>query len=332
MRWKTTLVLLVLTVGLGTYVSLYDLRQPTLEQQERLSRQILRLPADSVTQLVIELPQGKTTLFREGSVWRLIPQKWRADAAVIDRIVGDLNPLVAESQLPAAADHPLDPKSFGLDPAVGRITLIAQDTPTTLLVGGTTPVGHNRYLQVVGRPEVFVISSRLFTDVNQPLETFRDPQLIQADPSTAEGLALMSPTVSFTLARHGEWGLTQPFRDRGDRTEVSKLMNALWTIRIKRFVNDAPQVEQLAVWGFDHPRAEVSLTHFGDASASITLFFGNPLPDEATLVYVKRSDEPSLYAVATSAVDALLRDPQSLRAPPPAPESRAAPAPSAARR
>ena len=332
-KWKTTLALLVLAVGLGAYVSLCDLRRPTAEQQERLSREIARFPSDSVTQVVIALPQANATLIREGSVWRLIlrqaqdsPQQVRADTIVIERMLRNLDPLEAEHRLPAAAGRPLDPSAFGLNPPVGRITLIAQGAPTTLLIGETTPVGHNRYLQLSGRPDIFVITPQLFNDANQPVETLRDRQLIRPDPSAAEGITLTSPTTSFALARHpgspmpgtgagGDWALTHPIQDRADQAAVSRVLGNLRKITIKRFVHDALPAEPLAAWGLDHPRAEVSLSHPDHAGASLTLVFGATLPDEKTLVYAKRSDEPSLYAVDAADVDALLATTaESLRA------------------
>ena len=85
-------------------------------------------------------------------------------------------------------------------------------------------------------------------------------------------------------------------------------------MRIKRFVNDAPQVEQLSTWGFEHPRLEVALNVHGGAGTSTRIFFGNQLPEDASLVYAKRNDEPALYAVAASDVDQLKRDPHGLRA------------------
>ncbi len=63
-RWKTLLLLLVATVGVGAYISLYEIRQPSREALERLSKQILSIPAESVTQLVLDLPQVKATLVR----------------------------------------------------------------------------------------------------------------------------------------------------------------------------------------------------------------------------------------------------------------------------
>jgi hypothetical protein len=323
MRWKTTLILLIATVGIGSYISLYEIRQPSPEQRERLSKQILSMPADSVTQLVLDLPKAKVTLTRDKTTWRLSPQGVRADEGVINQLLGHLAPLMAERILSDSPEHPLNSQAFGLDPAVGRLTLVSNGAKTTLLMGETTPVHGNRYLKVADHPAIYVVSSNLFDDANRPTETFRDPLLIRFSTWLADGITVTSLGSSFALTRNESgWSLTQPFIDRAERSEVNALMSGLSGITIKRFLDEGPQVDPhtngamggvRASWGFDHPKAEVTLLH-SDAPASITLLFGKPLAEDPSLVYAKRSDEPLLYAVASADVEPLVRDPHGLRA------------------
>lgn len=324
MRWKTTVVLLVVTVAAGAYVSLYEIRQPSREEREQLSKQVLDVPSDTVTQLVLDLPEAKVTLTRSGPTWRLSPNGMRADGTLVSRLLNHLAPLRAERILSDAPGKPLEPKSFGLEPAVGRVSLVAQGTPTTLLIGETTPVKGNRYVKVIGRSEIFVVPERLFEDANQPLEQFRDSLLMRFNAWQAEGLAVTSAASACTLTRRdNRWrlsavpgaspaGLTQPLEDLADRSEVNALLSSLAGLPIKRFLNDAPQVESVPTWGFDAPKAEVTLRQSGESP--VTLFFGSPLPEEPSLVYAKRADEPSIYAVAAANVESLIRDPHGLRA------------------
>ena len=72
MKWKTTLALLVLTVGVGAYVSLYELKQPLPEERQRLAARILHVLPDEVTSLAVELPHAKVTLNKDGETWRQI--------------------------------------------------------------------------------------------------------------------------------------------------------------------------------------------------------------------------------------------------------------------
>ena len=314
MNWKTTAFLLVATVGAGAYISLYELKQPTPEEREQLSKRVVTLDPESVSQVVLDLPQAKFTLAREGSAWLFTPQRARANPELINQLLNQLAPLSAERVLSGTPDKPLDVKTFGLEPAIGWITLVAKGSPITLLIGDTTPVRNNRYVKVASRPEVFVVSAALLDEPNKPMSEFRDPLLIRTDSWMADAFTLTTTDRRLALMQqeHG-WQLTQPFNDQAERGDVNELINNLAKIRIQRFVDDAPQVEHLADWGFDQPQAELILHQRTVPPAATTLFFGKPLPDNAQWVYAKRSDEPSLYAVNWSDVEALQVDPHGLR-------------------
>ena len=329
MRWKTTVVLLIATIGIGAYLSLYEIRQPTREEHARLANQVVRVSAEDTTQLVLDLPNVKATLTRQGTTWRINPQQLRANPVLVNKLLGALDPLMANRILLGSSDHPLDPKSYGLDPAVGWMSVVSPAGPTTLLIGETTPVAGNRYVQIKGRPEIFIVSARLFDDANQVPEQFRDPLLLRFDAWQADGLSVSATGRSLTLARTPRgWQIAstgptgpgpqsnpdQPWSDVADRTEVNSLLQHIARVSIARFLEETPQVEQVAAYGFDQPRAEVTLRR-KDAS-SVTVFFGKPLPDHNSLLYAKRSDEPALYAVSNADIEALVRDPHGLRSKP----------------
>jgi len=319
MRWKTTVVLLLVTIGIGTYLSLYEIRQPSPEHREQLSKHILDISPEAVSRLSLEVPSGTVSLAREGATWRLDPHRARADGDRVNRVLLALSPLVAQRIMSPASDKaektPLDPSAFGLDPPIAKILLTADHQPRTLLVGDTTPVQGNRYVKLNGQPEIFVVSASLFDLINQPVHAFRDPLLVRFSAWLVDTISVTSPTSTFALKRRDNaWHLTQPLNDLADQSAVTQFLNQVSGLRITRYVNDTPQVEQLTEWGLDRPTAEVTLQQPGASPETMTLFFGKPLADDATSLYAKRSDEPTLYAVASSAVDALLGSPQNLRA------------------
>ena len=333
MRWKTTLVLLVATVGIGAYLSLYEIRQPSPEERTRLSTQVVKVVPQRVTHIVLDLPQAKLTLVRRPKAgWEIAPQRFRADAAQVEPLLQAMAPLMAERVLAESAQHPLDVKSFGLDPAIGWISVVNGEAPITLWIGETTAVKGNRYARINGRSEVFVISSRLFDEANQPLERFRDHVLMRVDPWQADTLRMTTPAASYHLTRtDNTWRIASatpvPLDDVADRTEVNGLLGALGAITIAQFMDDAPQVEHLADWGFDEPKAELTLTYGGQAKRTTTVFVGKPLAENPAQLYAKRSDEPALYAVSSAEVEGVLKLLQTsldqLR--PPAPPSQPAP-------
>ena len=330
MHWKTTVALLLLTLGIGAYISLYEIRQPPPEERARLSKQVTDLPPESVSRITIELPQSKVTVARErgGATWRLEPQpapptsdamagRLRADTELIQRLLQHTNPLMAQRILAPTADQPLDLHTFGLEPAVGQITWVSEGHPVTLVVGETTPVGVSRYAKLSDRAEVFVIPPDVVDDANRPPEIFRDPRLLRFSTWGVDHITLATSASQVELARQGTaWRLTlralrpqgpeaRPVADEADGSAVDALLRNLVGLRIKRYVDDAPAVEQSAAWGFDHPMLELTLSFQQPSGERVTVFFGKPLPEDASVVYAKRSDEPALYAVALVDVQAL---------------------------
>jgi hypothetical protein len=314
MRWKTTLSLLAATVLVGAYVSFYELRQPPPEDRERLANQVVSILPDAVTQLTLDLPTAKVTLSRGAAGWTIAPNGLRANESAVSAILDELSPLMAERVLTPAPNKPLDLKAYGLDPATGWLTVVAQGRPTTLWLGQPTPIGTKRYLKIADGAEVFIVASRLFDAANQPATAFRDPLLAPLRHWSVDELTLASAGGTTALTRaDSEWRLTQPFADRADRAEVNAVLDRLGQLSIKRFVDDAPKAEEASAWGFEAPKLSIILKQH-QPPLSTTLVFGKPLPDDASLLYAKRSDEPSLYAVAASDVEAILSDPQRLRA------------------
>ena len=314
MRWKTTLVLLAVTIGLGAYISLYELKQQDPKERRERAKRVVAIPPETVTGLTMDTPRGHVRLVREGTLWRLVPEGLRADPDRISQVLRETAWLIADRVLTVSPTQPLERAAFGLDPAVGRLTLVTDEASTTLLVGEETAVAGSRYVQVDGRPEIFVVPERVFEAIHQPAETFHDQRLIRLNPWTVEALAVTSAEVTYRLEQHdGEWTLTEPVEDRADRTEVTALLNHLSRLETRRLLGEASETTPPPTWGLETPRATVAVTS-GEPTATTTLAFGRTLTEDDTLIAASRSDEPQIYAVAANVLDALLKDPSTLRA------------------
>lgn len=317
MKWKTTLVLLGVTVGVGVYVSRYELKQPSSEEREQRAKHVLDLDPSAVTNIALDFPLTKSlTLTRTDAGWRLGPGKLRADESRILALLHQLSPLMAPRTLTGTTDHPLDLKGFGLDPAQGRLTLetAAGRPATTLLFGELTPVGGHRYLKLADRPEVHLIDPALFDDANQFPDAFRDPRLVRLTAPMIQTLTVRTPMARYTLARRdGTWHLTEPVDDLAEAKAADELATTLAAMRIKRFVDDHPQVELIPTWGLDQASVELAVQTGGGAPA-LAVFFGTPIAEDHTLVYAKRRDEAHVYGVAREDVERFAKTPEALRA------------------
>lgn len=315
MRWKTTVLLLVVTIGIGAYVSLYELKQPSPEMRQDLAKRVLNVNSDDIQRIAVHGPQADVVLIRAGAAWQLETPPVRADGGLADSLVNEAAWLTAERTLSGTPAQPPDPKMYGLDPPSARLAVTTQDGKNiALLFGEPTAVGSSRYLKRIDRPDIFVVASSLYEQLDQPTETFRDPLLVRFNSWETTELTVNAPEHRFVLTRSGnDWTLTQPFADRADRTEVGVLLDRASGLRIQRFINDAPGEGSFSPWGLDQPTMELALVQ-PEPTGRIALLFGSAVSDDQTLVYAKRSDEPSIYAVSAEDVAALRADPHGLRA------------------
>ena len=309
MRWKTTLVLLALTVGLGAYVSLYELRQPDPEDRERRAAELIEASPEAIARIEVALPEATLTLTREGDLWRLQPQGWRADPSLANRLADALAFLASVRTLTDSPEQHLDLKAYGLEPPLGQVTFVAEGHPTTVWVGERTAVEDNRYAKLSGRPQIFVISDELFQAANQPADTFRDHTLVRLESWHLKELGLRSPALTAQLVhRDNAWWLTQPLEDAADGEAVGALLKRLEGLQIQRVLPEetARDAAVLAGWGLEPPAQALTLLRDGDEQP-LTIAFGGPLSDEAGLRYAKRSDEPWVYALKASDVQEVLK-------------------------
>ena len=324
MRWKTTLILLIITVGIGAYVSLYELRHPTVQEQERLAKQVLRVSEEQITRLVVECPDGKVALNRLAGAWRLErPVRARADDTLLRRILKEVSFVESSRVLEPSEKNPLALADYGLAPAQGLVAVTEQGgRTTTVLFGDRTAVEARRYVKRADAPEIFVVSARLFETLNQPLEAYRSRELLVFEPWNVQQLVVWSPSLSYTLTKQrdsatpiaaskNQWQITAPFMDDADNEFVEDTLSKLRNWRVQRVLTDVPQVEQLSDWGFDSAYAHITLL-FKDETPPLELWIGHPLSDDSHALSAKRVDEPTIYAVAED-LNRLPRNPQAFR-------------------
>ncbi len=322
MKWKTTVVLLLVTVGVATYIALYDIKQPLPEEQRELATQVVDVKPNRATGLLVKVPAFSVTLQRQDATWHLMsPLATRAESSLIQRILTLLHPLHASRTLTPTSKAPLTLKDYGLDPPQATLTVLEGSTSTILFFGEKSAVGESRYMKRADRPEVFIIDAELFDAISQPLDQYRSHALLSVDPWHVDQLRLTRGDATTTLVKQpapegssepAAWRITEPFADEADRTAVSTLFSKLRNARIERFLNDAPTAEQHAAWGLDAPASRIRLP-FGTPPKTQELTIGHALPDQTTLVAVARDAEPSVYAVTNAELEAVFTDPKTLR-------------------
>ena len=306
MHWKTTVFLLFLTVGVGAYISLYELRQPDPEERHRLAARVLDVP-ETVARITLAWPDRPTIiLVHSAETWRLEPGNWRTEPSLVQGLLGALRLLYASRSFTPGPSQSLT--EFGLEPAAGQITV----GETALLIGGLTPVAGGRYVKRTDQVEVHVVDAQAIEAADHPAEDFRDRALLRVEPWEIVHMAWTDDARTVALTREGDaWQVGDPSQPADDKA-VLRWLTQWSSLPIAAFLNDAAQPADLASAGIHETAPQLALTL--DGSRSLTAAFGTAVPDHPGLRYAARSDEPaSLYGVAEIDLEALKKSSEDLR-------------------
>jgi Domain of unknown function (DUF4340) len=236
-------------------------------------------------------------------VWRLTrPLPARADNLELNTILGELqewqvNRFVTDN--PAA-----DLESFGLRPPEIELAF-GQGTNDLLRVGfGKSPPDAPDMVYALqwSHTNVVLVSKALLQAFRDPLTVFRDHHLVAVDPNAVD-LIVAHADEDFTVRRqpNGAWEVVKPATFPADPELVHAFLADLNQLAIVDFVKDAATSFDFANYGLTKPKRQYTLeTLTTNAAAGATnrvlaqILFGNATADR---VYVRRSDENSIYAL-----------------------------------
>jgi hypothetical protein len=246
MRWKSTLLLFAAAAGIAAYIALYEIRQLSPAERDRVSRQLLDLDAQAITEITLEMPEGSAHLVRNGPGWRNAQTGLRADTDLVGQLVWEASTLTAARVLSRAPEHSLDLKSYGLDPPLGRLTLVGPGGASTILFGETTAVGGFRYASRADRPEaVGVVTGTLFAAANRAPDTFRDRACFRFEAGAVQAVEVRRGEAAWRIERATSgWtaaGVDEPL----DADKVDDLLYELQGLRATGFVDDPAEASSL---------------------------------------------------------------------------------------
>jgi hypothetical protein len=260
MRFRGTLVLVVICAALGAYLYFYEIkggeqREKAKEEQNRL----WKLESGNVQQLDLILPEQHITAVRTGEKdWRITaPRPVDADAEELNRLATSAADISRESVIePNAADL----SKFGLNPAQVTVHLKAKDGKEhTIRFGNSNPTGSSTYAALEGSKEVFLVANYVATSFKKSLDDLRNRSVLSFEQFETQSLELQSSKGRVQLAKENDrWWLTGPERLAADSSGVNGILSALSGGRVKEFLEDSP--DEYANLGFEAPTVDVRLT------------------------------------------------------------------------
>ncbi len=236
-------------------------------------------------------PTPFTAERQPGGTWRLVkPLPARADGERIEALVQALqrarvDGFFSDSQL-------VDLEPLGLQPPEAELIIGRGANDLVRLQFGQVPADRPQsvFVRRLADTNLVLVPVEAAVLVKLPLANFRDRQLTPSLEGANE-LRFRSGDTTVWVERQGtNWTVIEPARFPADPGLMRQLLQQLGALQIVDFPNDVPA--DLARYGLDRPAR--SFTVLAGTNELVRLEFGAHLGLDR--VYVRRADEPNVYA------------------------------------
>jgi hypothetical protein len=314
MKWKTTVVLLVITAAVFAYMYLVERKAPNAQEAMRQAGNVANFDREKIDGIVIQNGDEKIDMRRRDAKWRLeTPIKDLADNSAIENLLLNLESWQKDATIsPKEIEADKNKLSeFGLNKSKLRLKLIGQSAPPEILFGKDAALGGKMYVRFENSKETFLASQSVKKDIEKKPEDFRDKKLTDLIMAQVVRVVLKTPAGEMELQKRGDhWEITKPLRARGEDQKIGDLIAQVTTARIQQFVAD--DRGDLHPYGLAEPRGSIALFAQDDKQGQM-LQIGSVPEKNKDQIYVRFSPRAFVYTLSKKVEELLNTKPDDLR-------------------
>ena len=305
MNPRTTIILLLVALGFGSWLFFVDRKGETTKQREEAARKALRIEQARVTGFTFTAGTNLTvTCAKQNDKWRLTaPVAARADAGAVDRLLAGLADMKRGEVITEQDRTQRNAKlaDYGLEVPRCSIALDLGGRKQTILFGRSAPVGDAIYLKDADRGEVVATDASVTNNFPTNAVALRDRALLTGSAFDVKRLDLRGGGRLVQLAKNekGDWQMQQPLAARADRAAVQGVLDAAFEWKVADFMADG--VADFTPYGLDENAIKVTI-NAGDKANEQVLLVGKQAGTNAVQVFACTPPEKSVYAVSTDAL------------------------------
>ena len=325
MKWKTTLVLLIITGGGFRLHVFIERKAPTTEEAKRQAQNVVNFSREKINGIVIQNGDDKIDIRRRDKKWRLeTPIKDQADSSLIENLLLDLENWQKDATISAKEMEADKSKlnEYGLSKPKLRLKLRGEDAPPEILFGKDAALEGKMYVRLENSKETFLAAQSIKKEIEKKAEEFRDRKLTDLIMAQVSRVVLKTAAGEMELQKKGDhWEIVKPLRARGDDQKIADLIAQVTTARIQQFVAD--DKGDLHPYGLAEPRGSITLFAQDDKSGGRmdssrgeqgqVLQIGGVPEKEKDQVYVRFSPRAFVYTLPKKIEEILNTKPNDLR-------------------
>lgn len=289
MKFRTTLVLFIIFVGLLAFVLFF---QPKKKGSEASTEKLIDVPAADVVRILLKKEDETLELKKDdkGEWWLTSPLEAKADNYEVNRLAEDLAALKIERVVEKEGG---DPKKYEIPKKEISFWLKDKTEPLKVLIGMENPLDNTLFAQKEGDPRIVLLSSFLRTTLDKKVADFRQKDIFRFETSEAKELRLRAKEIQWVAQKREEdWFLSKPVDALAKKYRVEDILNSLANMRAKEFVVEAKQPADLERYSLTKPDYEVTVS-LPAKSQEITFY----LQKKDDKVYATTSNSPKIITV-----------------------------------
>ena len=273
MRFKGTVALAAVFIGIVFYYFLIDLPSEKLKQEEKdREEKVILFDTENVKAISFIKGENTITLKRLGTdEWHMTaPISAKGDSATVLDFVSFLNNL---NFTRVVEESPKDLTPFGLDTPDLKIILSMDNGETKgVRVGDDHPMGNKVYLALLDGSRVLaagVTKNRL----DKKVHDLRDKTILDFKVPQITKIEFIRNGKTLSLKKNDKsWEVSEgKISVKGNETEITNLLNTIQAAQIEQFVEEQP--EQLSSYGLNNSKLTVQLTA-SNTKEPLTLLIG----------------------------------------------------------
>ena len=314
MRFRTTLVLLLIAVVLGAFIYGLDRwSQSTRERRERASH-VISVKRSDIQGFTIRNGDELIRIKSQEDAWRMTaPWEDDADAGVVDQVLDAVQSLRPENvivDLGRGEKRRQALKDFGLNKSRLRLKLDGKRMPAELQFGLETAVQGESYLRVADDDAVYVVSNDLKNIVSKKPEDFRDHRMTPFLTTLINRVIFRVSGGEIELAKEQDnWLLVRPIKGRASNDAVVDILTRMNQTPIAKFVSD--NNSNAGSYGLDSPSSVVTL--FGEDGKKVQIEIGGQVPSNPDSIYAGLPQRKSVVEVSKAFANLFNITPNDLR-------------------
>ncbi|HMJ91976.1 MAG TPA: DUF4340 domain-containing protein [Candidatus Acidoferrum sp.] len=310
MNWRGTWLLVGIATALFAFIFLFEQHLPTGEASSGPQAILADFKAGSARTLQVRYgTKFVVALERTNDAWRYVkPFTYSAATLKVESFLRGLDDV-----LPSAYITPQEivarkqtRADFGFDAPAIHVSLESANGPHALQFGARTPAGDQIYLQVDGKPGIYVVSTAILDRLPRTQNDWRETSLFGIPEQNVDRLEVIrAGGGGFALQRDSTnklWRLTRPAH-RADQFAVAHLLKQFGEARIASFVTD--ERVELDLYGLQTPEAELAIA---SGSSIERVLFGRSPTNDSAHIFARQVTATNIVLVSTNILQEFRRE------------------------